>query len=63
MIPPEILESGKKIDLDPLAADKRQQQEQVGLQGLIATTLHNHFGQEIQNKPDLREEAQYQRSG
>jgi hypothetical protein len=41
------------------AADKRQQQEQMGLQRLIATTLHNHFGQEIQNKPSLREEAQY----
>ncbi len=41
------------------AADKRQPQEQMGLQQLIATALHNHFGQEIQNKPGLREEAQY----
>jgi hypothetical protein len=41
------------------AVDKRQWQEQMGLQQLIATALHNHFGQEIQNKPGLREEAQY----
>jgi hypothetical protein len=41
------------------AAYKRQWQEQMGLQQLIATALHNHIGQEIQNKPSLREEAQY----
>jgi hypothetical protein len=41
------------------ASDKRQRQEQMGLQQLIVTALHNHFGQEIQNKPSLREKAQY----
>ena len=41
-------------------ADKGQRQEQMGLQRLIVTALHNHFGQEIQNKRGLlREEAQY----
>jgi hypothetical protein len=41
------------------AVDKMQRQEQMGFQQLIATALHNYFRQDIQNKPNLREEAQY----
>jgi hypothetical protein len=33
------------------AADKRQQQEQMGLQQLIVTALHNHFGKRFKTSP------------